>query len=128
MRPFLILTLVMNLMACQDSVERTNAKINTEHRIEIDNCGVLYNGRRLEFGVPLELWEDIIGKSQGAHASDIWNDLGIGVVQTRINQERPSDAGDTGCRSVYGLLPESGGLETVAILSYQSRDLSRQHL
>ncbi|MGB6152458.1 MAG: hypothetical protein WBG48_10730, partial [Pricia sp.] len=94
MRPFLIFVLLVTLMACQGPVERTPAEINTEHRIEIDDCGVTYNGQKLKFRVPLEEWETVLGKCKLQGGIRIWNELGIGVVQTRINQEHPGDDGD----------------------------------
>ncbi len=91
---FLWLLLLAQLVSCQFSVERTPTVLNKKHQIKIDDCGASFNGQPLPFGVPLDTWEKILGKSIHRGKARLWDSLGIGVIQTRINQKNPNDPGD----------------------------------
>ncbi len=60
-RTGLLLLLLAQFSSCQFSVERTPTVLNNEHRIEIDDCGISYNGQQLKFGETLEKWKKQLG-------------------------------------------------------------------
>ncbi len=85
---FLWLLLLAQLVSCQFSVERTPTVLNKEHRIEIDDCGISYNGQPLKFGETLEKWEKLLGKSRRLEYGHIWDQMGLSVYLDYDDREK----------------------------------------
>jgi hypothetical protein len=65
-------------------------KLNIDYPFEINDCHILYKGKRLDFNVPIEDWTDILGRyerhPEGISTHYIWDSLGL-LVRLSFNRK-----------------------------------------
>jgi hypothetical protein len=66
---------------CQQMKEKPLAPIDLKDAlITIDDCGVLYKGKRLPFGKPLPEWEKALGQKCSRPELGMFDELGVGLT------------------------------------------------
>ena len=66
---------------CQQTKEKPLAPIDLKNAlITINDCGVLYKGKRLPFGKPLPAWEKALGQQCSRPELGIFDRLGVGLT------------------------------------------------
>lgn len=65
---------------CQQKPDKELATLDLKNAlITIDDCGVLYKGKRLPFGQPVAEWEKILGKRRTGSEYKVFDELGLGL-------------------------------------------------
>jgi len=65
---------------CQQMPNKDLATIDVKNAlITIDDCGVLYKGKRLPFGRPLKEWEKALGQKSSRPEIGMFDNLGVGL-------------------------------------------------